>query len=76
MRKPNEAQDAAPGYAPMPPMGACTCEDCRGECGNQAEVQWSKGGICGCCMADCPDVHPWNNEETIRLLDKILERGE
>lgn len=34
---------------------ACACPDCS--CANEADVGTPAHPICGCCLADCPDVH-------------------
>lgn len=33
----------------------CTCPICT--CGNEADLDLGRGPVCGCCAADCPDVH-------------------
>lgn len=33
----------------------CTCPHCT--CGNGADIDLGRGPVCGCCAADCPDVH-------------------
>lgn len=41
----------------VPPGRPCECPDC--ECVNDADIQFenSERALCGCCIADCPDVH-------------------
>lgn len=38
--------------------GHCTLPSIRSEESEDAEVDYSRYSECGCCMADCPDVHP------------------
>jgi hypothetical protein len=33
----------------------CACPDCS--CTNEADMGTPEHPICGCCLADCPDVH-------------------
>lgn len=33
----------------------CSCPDCA--CTNEADIDLGRGPVCGCCAADCPDVH-------------------
>ena len=41
----------------LPPRGTrCGCDRC--ECQNEADIGTVEDPICGCCLADCPDVHP------------------
>lgn len=41
----------------LPPRGTlCACPLCS--CVNEADVGSVEHPICGCCLADCPDVHP------------------
>ncbi|GAA3932544.1 hypothetical protein GCM10022383_08820 [Microbacterium soli] len=48
----------------MPPRGtACGCQECS--CANEADLWWGGSPICGCCLADCPDVHPGNETHGI-----------
>ena len=35
---------------------ACQCPQGCG-CGNDADLVYGEIAICGCCLADCPDVH-------------------
>src|SRR5690349_8972673 len=38
------------------PLPACACPDCT--CRNFGDIITNSGRpMCGCCMADCPDVH-------------------
>lgn len=40
----------------MPARGTiCACPDCT--CSNEADVGTPEDPRCGCCVADCPDVH-------------------
>lgn len=42
----------------LPAAGTrCACDRC--ECTNEADTGTPEHPICGCCRADCPDVHPW-----------------
>lgn len=34
----------------------CSCTDCV--CENEADAGSLDHPFCGCCLADCPDVHP------------------
>ena len=43
----------------VPEGQMCQCDECF--CINEAGVPAGELFLCGCCMADCPDVHPWNN---------------
>lgn len=36
----------------------CTLTSIRSEEDSDDEVDFSRWSQCGCCMADCPDVHP------------------
>lgn len=48
----------------------CDCRDC--ECTQSTDLELSDGShMCGCCMADCPDVH---GSDGIRLRDGIFVR--
>lgn len=38
--------------------GRCTLPSIRSEEAGDTDVDYSKYTLCGCCMADCPDVHP------------------
>lgn len=38
--------------------GHCTLPSIRSEEADDTEVGFSRYSECGCCMADCPDVHP------------------
>jgi hypothetical protein len=38
--------------------GHCTLPSIRSEEASDSEVAFSRWSQCGCCMADCPDVHP------------------
>lgn len=38
--------------------GHCTNPSIRSEEAGNTEVDLSRYSECGCCMADCPDVHP------------------
>ena len=38
--------------------GHCTLTSIRSEEDSDDEVDFSRWSQCGCCMADCPDVHP------------------
>ena len=38
--------------------GHCTNPSIRSEESADTEVDFSRYSECGCCMADCPDVHP------------------
>lgn len=38
--------------------GHCTLPSIRSEEATDTEVDLSRWSECGCCMADCPDVHP------------------
>ena len=38
--------------------GHCTLPSIRSEEAGDPDVDYSKYTQCGCCMADCPDVHP------------------
>lgn len=38
--------------------GCCTLPSIRSEEAGDTEVDYSRYSECGCCMADCPDVHP------------------
>lgn len=41
----------------LPPRGTrCTCAVCL--CENDADAGSVEHPMCGCCLADCPDVHP------------------
>lgn len=41
----------------LPPRGtACRCAKCA--CANEADSGSVAHPLCGCCLADCPDVHP------------------
>lgn len=41
----------------LPARGTrCTCAACV--CENDADAGSVEHPICGCCLADCPDVHP------------------
>lgn len=33
----------------------CGCPDCT--CPNPGDIDLGNGPMCGCCLADCPDVH-------------------
>ncbi|AXK46622.1 hypothetical protein [Brachybacterium saurashtrense] len=50
----------------------CQCDqDCA--CGNTADLIHGGVAICGCCLADCPDVHvlegrTWRSGYTVRLV--------
>jgi hypothetical protein len=50
----SDAERSAQGF---PPKGTkCACSKCS--CENEADVGSVEHPICGCCLADCPDVHP------------------
>ncbi|GAB19393.1 hypothetical protein GOEFS_083_00240 [Gordonia effusa NBRC 100432] len=38
--------------------GRCTLPSIRSEEAGDTDVDYSKYTQCGCCIADCPDVHP------------------
>ena len=38
--------------------GHCTNPSIRSEEPSDTEIDFSRYTACGCCMADCPDVHP------------------
>lgn len=38
--------------------GHCNLPSIRSEEVSDSEVDFSRWSQCGCCMADCPDVHP------------------
>lgn len=38
--------------------GRCNLPSIRSEEVSDSEVDFSRWSECGCCMADCPDVHP------------------
>lgn len=38
--------------------GCCLSPSIRSEEADDTEVDYSRYSECGCCMADCPDVHP------------------
>lgn len=38
--------------------GYCVNPSIRSEEADDTEVNFSRYSECGCCMADCPDVHP------------------
>ncbi|WP_078321688.1 hypothetical protein [Mycobacteroides chelonae] len=38
--------------------GRCNLPSIRSEEVSDSEVDLSRWSECGCCMADCPDVHP------------------
>lgn len=38
--------------------GSCINPSIRGEESSNTAVDFSRYTECGCCMADCPDVHP------------------
>lgn len=41
----------------LPARGTrCSCKDCV--CENKADAGTVEHPYCGCCLADCPDVHP------------------
>lgn len=41
----------------LPARGTgCSCDECA--CDNQADAGTIERPMCGCCLADCPDVHP------------------
>ena len=49
-----DAERVGRGY---PPRGLkCSCTRCS--CENEGDVGALEHPICGCCLADCPDVHP------------------
>ena len=43
----------------VPEGQMCQCQECY--CVDEADMPCGELFLCGCCMADCPDVHPWNN---------------
>lgn len=50
----NNDERAALGH---PAVGTpCACSRCT--CSNDADMGTPEHPICGCCLADCPDVHP------------------
>ena len=49
----SDEERAELGY---PSRGAkCSCKRCS--CDNEGDVGTLERPICGCCLADCPDVH-------------------
>lgn len=38
--------------------GCCTLPSIRSEEAGDTDIDYSKYSQCGCCRADCPDVHP------------------
>jgi hypothetical protein len=41
----------------LPARGTrCSCKECV--CENDADAGSAACPMCGCCLADCPDVHP------------------
>lgn len=53
----DEFDDAERAEAGLPPRGsACSCRRCV--CANEADTGTLAVPLCGCCRADCPDVHP------------------
>lgn len=53
----SDLDDAKRAEWGMPALGAkCACERCA--CTNEADCGSAEHPICGCCLSDCPDVHP------------------
>lgn len=47
----------------LPARGTrCSCKDCV--CRNEADAGTLQHPLCGCCLADCPDVHPVHEDDT------------
>lgn len=53
----SEASDGRRIELDLPVRGTrCSCTDCV--CENEADAGTREHPFCGCCLADCPDVHP------------------
>ena len=53
----SDLDDAKRAEWGMPARGTkCACTRCA--CTNEADCGSVEHPICGCCLADCPDVHP------------------
>ncbi|QAY60000.1 hypothetical protein ET475_08345 [Microbacterium protaetiae] len=53
----SELDDAQRADLGLPARGTmCACSRCA--CENEADAGRIEHPICGCCLADCPDVHP------------------
>ena len=52
-----DLSDAERAAQDIPPRGTkCACDRCT--CENEGDSGTIENPICGCCRADCPDVHP------------------
>lgn len=47
---------------------ACQIEECL--CQDTADFRWRGEALCGCCLGDCPDVHP---ERAVALWRKLSD---
>lgn len=62
------------GLMVIEPKDETPCECDRGcSCGNTADLIHGGVAICGCCLADCPDVHgpggrTWRSGYQVRLV--------
>lgn len=53
----SEVGDERRAELDLPARGTgCSCIDCV--CENEADAGSVAHPMCGCCLADCPDVHP------------------
>lgn len=53
----SEISDARRIELDLPARGTqCSCGKCG--CENEADAGSAAHPMCGCCLADCPDVHP------------------
>lgn len=48
---------------------ACALQGCS--CGQTADFRWRGEALCGCCLGDCPDVHPERYAELHRGLLEV-----
>lgn len=57
---------------------AAGCECARCECHEHAEINIGGARLCGCCAADCPDVHEgaWERREALYASAVALSRGD
>lgn len=52
----SEVSDVRRAELDLPVRGTrCSCEKCA--CENDADAGSAAHPVCGCCLADCPDVH-------------------
>ena len=55
---------------PTPPCG-CSLEECS--CEDNADFLTDKGlPICGCCLGDCPDVHPLQYAKLSKAMEEAI----